>query len=375
MSSFRTIYIGVLGVGGVGKAFFAQLADFIERNKTLPVPKCSLSLVLIQRTSSCVLSEYYTTLPHHYLESHLDASQDPPLSVEDITKFLRTAPGPAILVDNTSSEIIAEAYPLFLRAGINIITPNKKAFSGSYQLWQDIHTASQSIGGGHFYHESSVGAGLPIISTLKDLIRTGDEVLKIEGVFSGTLSFLFNNFSPVKGGGGSFSAEVQKAKDLGYTEPDPRDDLNGLDVARKVTILARLLSLPIGTSSPESFPIESLIASELLSCTSGAEYLEKLPQHDAEPTQLRESAAAEGKVLRYVGSIDVASAKLSVGLQRVSLEDPIAGLKGSDNIVSFYTRRYGDTPLVIQGAGAGAAVTAMGVMSDLIKVLERLDAI
>lgn len=120
------------------------------------------------------------------------------------------------MVDNTSSQEVADCYPLFLQLGINVITPNKKGFSGNYSLWEDIFTAANSLGGGAIFHESTVGAGLPVISTLKDLINTGDEVQKIEGVFSGTMSFLFSSFAPVKGVGGKFSEEVKKAKALGY---------------------------------------------------------------------------------------------------------------------------------------------------------------
>lgn len=160
-----------------------------------------------------------------------------------------------------------------------------------------------------------MGAGLPVISTLKELVETGDEVTKIEGVFSGTMSFLFNSFQPAGGAaGGQFSAEVRKAKELGYTEPDPRDDLNGLDVARKLTILARLAGLPV--ESPTSFPVQSLIPKELESCSSGDEFLEKLPAFDGEMDKLKEEAAKEGKVVRFVGSIDVASKSVKVGLEK-----------------------------------------------------------
>lgn len=176
---------------------------------------------------------------------------------QQLADYLVKAPGKVILVDNTSNQDVADSYPLFLNKGISIVTPNKKAFSGSYKLWEDIFNAASNgsgangLGaGGYVFHESSVGAGLPVIVTLKDLIRTGDEIRKIEGVFSGTMSFLFNSFQPTTGGGGKFSAEVKKAKDLGYTEPDPRDDLNGLDVARKLTILVRN---PHHTSSTPPF--------------------------------------------------------------------------------------------------------------------------
>ena len=283
--------------------------------------------------------------------------------------YLAASGNKTILVDNTSAQDIADSYPSFLKSGISIVTPNKKAFSGSYKLWQDIFSASAQSGA-RVYHESSVGAGLPVISTLNDLVETGDEVTKIEGVFSGTMSFLFNSFAPTSGSGGKWSAEVTKAKELGYTEPDPRDDLNGLDVARKLTILARLAGLPI--ESPTSFPVQSLIPQELESAKSGDEFLEKLPEFDSQMEKVKAEAEKEGKVVRFVGSIDVASKQVKVGLEKFDLSHPIAALKGSDNIISFYTKRYGSNPLIIQGAGAGGEVTAMGVTSDLLKVLAQI---
>lgn len=264
---------------------------------------------------------------------------------------------------------MADKYPLFLSRGVSIVTPNKKAFSGSYKLWQDIFAAA-SESGAKVYHESSVGAGLPVISTLKDLVDTGDEVTKIEGVFSGTMSFLFNSFAPTSGSGGKWSAEVKKAKELGYTEPDPRDDLNGLDVARKLTILARLAGLPV--ESPTSFPVQSLIPKELESVSSGDEFLQRLPEFDSQMEETKSAAEKEGKVVRFVGSIDVATKQVKVGLEKFDRSHPIAALKGSDNIISFYTKRYGSNPLIIQGAGAGGDVTAMGVTSDLLKVLSQI---
>ena len=172
------------------------------------------------------------------------------------------------------------------------------------------------------------------------------------------------------GGGSRWSAEVARAKELGYTEPDPRDDLNGLDVARKLTILARLAGLPV--ESPTSCPVASLIPEELASAASGDEFLARLPEFDARMEEVRAAAEREGKVVRFVGSVDVPGNKVRVGLERFDRGHPIAALKGSDNIISFYTRRYGANPLIIQGAGAGGDVTAMGVTADLLKVLSQI---
>ncbi|TVY28159.1 Homoserine dehydrogenase [Lachnellula hyalina] len=364
----KEVYIGVIGAGGVGKCFLSQLESLSKRYATnASSPK--ISLVFISRSTKTLYSEKYTALPFENLSTKLANSTQKHLSLTEAIGFLSAAPGKAILVDNTSSQNIADQYPQVLSKGISIVTPNKKAFSGSYKLWQDIFSAAAESGA-IVSHESSVGAGLPVISTLNDLVNTGDEVTKIEGVFSGTMSFLFNSFAPLEGSGGKWSAEVMKAKELGYTEPDPRDDLNGLDVARKLTILARLAGLPI--ESPTSFPVQSLIPKELESVASGDEFLQKLPQFDSQMEETKAAAEKEGKVVRFVGSIDVAKKEVKVGLEKFDRSHPIAALKGSDNIISFYTKRYGANPLIVQGAGAGGEVTAMGVTSGLIHILERL---
>jgi len=315
----------------------------------------NISLVLISRSTKSLRASFRTKpLSLDSWESDLNASTSPALNVDQTIKFLEEIPSKRVLIDNTSSQDVANAYPEFLKRGISVVTPNKKAFSSDISLWKNIQESGYRpyephLERGLMYHESSVGAGLPIIATLKDLVNTGDQVQKIEGVFSGTMSFLFNNFAPVEGKGGKWSAEVTKAKEAGFTEPDPRDDLNGVDVARKLVILARLVGLEI--ASTDSFPVQSLIPAELESARSAEEFLERLPEFDGSMDEVKNEAVKEGKVVRFVGSIDVGSKAMKVGLEKFDKGHPIAGLKGSDNIVSFYTERYGSSPLVVQGAG------------------------
>jgi homoserine dehydrogenase len=356
------------GAGGVGTCFLSQL-ELLSNRLSVKPSFPSLCLILVSRSKKTLYSPTYTPLSFGDLSARLAKSTQEPLGLPKIIEFLAAAPSKVILVDNTSSQDVADQYPHVLSRGISIVTPNKKAFSGSYRLWQEIFTAAESSGS-KIYHESSVGAGLPIISTLKDMVDTGDSVTKIEGVFSGTMSFLFNSFAPTEGSGGKWSDEVSKAKELGYTEPDPRDDLNGLDVARKLTILARLVGLEI--QSPTSFPVQSLIPKELDSVANGDEFLQRLPEFDSQMEATKTSAEREGKVVRFVGSIDVTKKEVKVGLEKFDRSHPIAALKGSDNIIAFYTKRYGANPLIIQGAGAGGEVTAMGVTADLLRVLDRL---
>jgi homoserine dehydrogenase len=326
--------------------------------------------VVISTSRRAVISNDFTPLVLDTWESDLANSQTSAPSVDALIELLKKGDRPAILVDNTSNEALAANYPKFLSNKISIATPNKKGFSSDLELWQQIFGASNKSGA-LVYHEATVGAGLPVISTLKDLVDTGDKVEKIEGIVSGTLSYIFNQFSTLKGSNVKFSEVVKVAKDLGYTEPDPRDDLNGMDVARKVTILARLSGYEV--KSPTSFPVQSLIPKPLETAASAEEFLQRLPDYDSELDKLRAEAEAENKVLRFVGKVDLSdSGSVSVGIEKYDASHPFASLNGSDNVISFKTERY-QNPLVIQGAGAGAEVTAAGVLGDLIKIVQRLN--
>lgn len=356
------VNIAVVGAGLVGKDFLAQLAQ----------SKFPFAVIAISTSSKLLCSKDYKGLNLSSWASDLSNSSPAPQWAEYVD-FLAKSPSPVILIDNTSNETIANAYPALLERGISIATPNKKGFSGSSKLWHDMQAASKSTGA-LLYHESSVGAGLPIISTLKDLIATGDKIRRIEGIFSGTLSYIFNEFSPSDSNAPEkkFSEVVKIAKDSGFTEPDPRDDLNGLDVARKLTILSRLSGVEV--AGPTSFPVKSLIPNALESATSGDEFMAGLPNHDADFSSQLSAAKSHQAVLRFVGSIDNTTQppKIAVELKEFPTSHPFASLQGSDNIIAFYTERYGSQPLIVQGAGAGAAVTAMGVMSDVLKIGERI---
>lgn len=232
----------------------------------------------------------------------------------------RALKAPLLVIDCTSDETIAKAYPILLQNGIHIATPNKKAFSGSLDLYDSL-TSSQFPKGGLLYHEATVGAGLPLIGTLNDLVATGDEIIKIEGVFSGTLSYIFNEFSKPGSEGAkgapAFSSVVKEAKEAGYTEPHPADDLSGTDVGRKLAILARRL----GKGFPElkegyaSVPTDTLVPSGLEAVETGSAFVEALVEHDEAFEKRRADAHKRGKVLRYVGVVDAKNGKLQCGLQ------------------------------------------------------------
>jgi aspartokinase/homoserine dehydrogenase 1 len=223
--------------------------------------------------------------------------------------------------------------------------------------------AAADAGSAHYFYETTVGAALPIITSLCDLIHTGDEVRSVQGIFSGTLAYLFNVYDGTR----PFSDIVREAKANGFTEPDPRDDLSGMDVARKLTILAREMgeSIEIG-----DFPVQNLVPEELREC-SIEEFLARLPEFDGEIEALYRDAVERGRRLRYVGRLD-AGGNASVGLEAVATDHPFSNINLTDNIVQFESERYSDNPLVVQGPGAGPEVTAAGVFADLLRLANYL---
>ncbi len=260
---------------------------------------------------------------------------------------------------------LPRAIRSWLAAGIHIVTPNKKAGSGTLPFLDRLHQGRRAARA-HFLYEATVGAALPVIQTLRDLRETGDEIRRVEGILSGTLAYLFN----VWDGSAPFSAILCDAIDKGYTEPDARDDLSGMDVARKLIILAREIGLKLEL---EDVAVEGLVPESLRAC-SAAEFRSRVTELDA-PMQSRLTAAHQhNRVLRYVGLLDVASGRASVKLTEMERTHPFANINLTDNVVRFVTGRYDRNPLVVQGPGAGPAVTAGGVFADLLRVGAYLGA-
>lgn len=268
----------------------------------------------------------------------------------------------AVLVDCTASSEIVDAYPEFVNANLHIVTPNKKAnvlpWSRYSALLKLMKTRQK-----YFLYETNVGAGLPVMSTLSDLVASGDEIIKVEGIFSGTLSYLFNHYDGSK----PFSAFIREAHSLGFTEPDPRDDLSGEDVARKLLIVARHLGLKLDLGDVR---VENLIEPSLRRGKFSNNLYQRFGAIDAALQRRYQKAEERSSVLRYVATLQGCTAR--AGLVEIPLQHPFAGTRGSDNIIAITTRRYNKTPLVIQGPGAGADVTAMGVFSDILKLLYYL---
>ena len=355
----NTMSIGVIGPGTVGSVLLAQMATQIERLRALNL---DLRVRGIATSTRMLLEENAVDL--NRWSQRLQESGEP----LDLQKFINHVQADymphTVLIDCTASEQIGGQYRDWLTRGIHIVTPNKKANSGAMPYYTALQEARRAAGS-HYLYEATVGAGLPVIQTLRDLRQTGDDVTQIEGIFSGTLAYLFNVFN----GRESFSSIVRAAKAKGYTEPDPREDLSGMDVARKLIILGREMGLKLDLADVE---VEGLVPEELTQC-SADEFMARLSESDAEMAAAFAAAAANKQVLRYVGRIDD-QGKATVGLRRLDEKHAFANIALTDNVVRFATRRYCDNPLIVQGPGAGPEVTAGGVFADLLRLAAYLGA-
>lgn len=264
----------------------------------------------------------------------------------------------SVFVDNSASAAVANTYDEILRASISIVTPNKIASSSSYEQY----IRNRRLAKQHsviMLYETNVGAGLPVISTLRDLINSGDKIIRIEAVLSGTLSYIFNTFD----GSVPFSEVVKDAKQKGYTEPDPREDLSCKDVGRKILILARECGYAMEF---EDITINGFLPQPCLDAPTVDEFLRVLATYDDHFEQMRRQAAEKGEKLRCIARFE--GGKATISLDSVGQEHPFASLSGSDNIIAFTTARYPERPMVVKGSGAGAEVTAAGVFADLIRI-------
>jgi aspartokinase/homoserine dehydrogenase 1 len=355
----NTLSIGLIGPGTVGRALLAQLATQIERLRALNL---DLRIRGIASSTRMLLEDTALDLGR-WAERWAAAGE--PLDLEKFINHVQTDYVPhTVVIDCTASAQVADEYHDWLMRGIHIVTPNKKANSGSMPYYRSLQDAKRATGT-HYLYEATVGAGLPIIQTLRDLRETGDDITQIEGIFSGTLAYLFNVFD----GSETFSSIVRAARARGYTEPDPRDDLSGLDVARKLIILGREMGLTLEMSDVQ---VEGLVPDALVKC-SVDEFMERLPETDASMAAALLAARNQNHVLRYVGRID-AGGNATVGLMRLSTQHSFANIALTDNVVRFATRRYCDNPLIVQGPGAGPEVTAAGVFSDLLRLSVYLGA-
>jgi aspartokinase/homoserine dehydrogenase 1 len=356
--SSKTISIGLIGPGTVGKALLRQLRKQSER--LAGEFNLDLRVRSIARSGRMLLGDRRVDLDDWESRFDRDAVD---LDLEAFEAHVNPDHLPhAVIIDCTASELVASKYRDWLARGIHVITPNKKAFSGPYEEYRALQVAADE-GSAHYFYETTVGAALPVITTLCDLIYTGDAVHSVRGILSGTLAYLFNVYD----GSRPFSEIVREARDNGYTEPDPRDDLSGMDVARKLIILAREMGEDIEISD---LRVQNLVPDALRDCSID-EFLDALSGYDDNIDALYRDASAEGKKLRYVAGLDAAGSA-SVALEAVAPDHPFCNINLTDNIVQFTSDRYSANPLVVQGPGAGPEVTAAGVFADLLRLANYL---
>jgi aspartokinase/homoserine dehydrogenase 1 len=288
-----------------------------------------------------------------------------PFRIEDIIEYAQEQQFENLIaVDATASSEIVKSYIPLIQNGFNIVTANKKANTLHLDFYNELRRNLKNFDK-TFLYETNVGAGLPVVQTINDLHFSGEKITKIRGVFSGSLSYIFNRFSSEET---TFSKILADAEKNGYTEPDSREDLSGDDVARKLLILAREIEQKFEFSD---IKIASLLLPELNEQHSKAQYAINKTLFD-KPFNIAKITQAQNHVLRYVGELDVITQKLEVKLISVPKSTALGQLKGADNLIEIYTKSYGEIPIVIQGAGAGKDVTARGVLTDILKIADKI---
>ena len=349
----RTASVFIAGLGRVGRALVEQMSAQVDGLRR----RAGLRLEIEGAVTSRKMLLRSSGIQGPGIREAVEASDTPPDLAAFVSAALQSRRSSAVFVDCTDSEETMAYYGALLDAGVHVVSANKRPFGGELSVYQALKKGRRR-GRGALFHETTVGAALPVVGTLSDLVRTGDLVRRIEGALSGTLGFLMTRVAD----GVPFSVALREAHGLGYTEPNPREDLSGADVARKILILAREAGLAIEASAVVR---QSLLPSEEWNRLRIDEFWVRLPELDADFEALARVASEGGGRLAYLASVDVARAE--VGLRRVEPGSPFASLRGGDNMVAFWTDRYSASPLVVRGPGAGPEVTASGVFADIIK--------
>ena len=350
----KTLHVFNIGTGNIGATLFKQLEsqhDFLldKNDIEIKVVGISNSRKMLFNTEGVDLNNWSNELDRNGTESDLA------LFIERMKAL--NLPN-CVFIDNTASKLPATYYEDIFKSNISIVTCNKIANSGKYEQYKTLRDTAHRHGVDFFY-ETNVGAGLPIVRVLKDLMLSGDRIVKIEAILSGTISYIFNNFKA----DASFYDVVKQAQELGYTEPDPRDDLGGIDFMRKMLILARDAGYPV---EAEDVDLGSILPPACLKAESVDAFYAELQRENDYFEAMKKKAEDENKVIRYIGKLE--NGKVSIAIQFVDENHPFYALSGSDNIISFTTERYKERPLVVKGPGAGAEVTAAGVFADLVNV-------
>ncbi|MFI5142331.1 MAG: bifunctional aspartate kinase/homoserine dehydrogenase I, partial [Bacteroidia bacterium] len=352
LSPTKKLHVYLVGVGLIGQ----MLLSLIKKHQAMLQERYGLVIKIVGLANSKKMLISTTEINVDNAQQQLEGSNEPVNMAAFIDRMKTLNLRNSIFVDCTASENIASTYFEVLSNNISIVTPNKRANSGRYQDYKDLQMLAKrkKI---KFSYEANVGGGLPIISTINNLLSSGDKIVKIEAVLSGTLSYIFSTFMQ----GASFSTVVKEAQAKGYTEPDPRDDLNGMDVKRKLLILARECGHIIEL---DDLAIKPFLSEECFAAENVAAFYTLLESQNEHFAKLREDALKHEKVLRYIALFE--NGKGTISLQAVGREHPFYNLPASDNIIALFTERYYESPLVIQGKGAGAEVTAGKVLAGII---------
>lgn len=349
----KQLNLFVMGVGNVGTKFLNQIHQ--QKKYLKKKLKLNVRVIALSNSRTMVFDQDGIDLEQWQKKLENGEKADKTVFFEKIAKLnLRNS----IFVDNTASDVVAGTYANYLKNSIAVVTCNKIASSSDFKNYQELKNLARESNA-PFLFETNVGAGLPIINTLKDLIASGDKINKIQAVLSGSLNFVFNNFDDEH----PFHEVVQQAGEEGYTEPDPKIDLSGIDVMRKILILARESGY---TMDIEDIENEAFLPEETMETKNVDEFFESLKKNAAHFQEIYKKAADKNCRLKYVASFKDGKAK--VGLQEIPKDHPFYNLEGKDNIVLFFTNRYVEQPLLIKGAGAGADVTASGIFADIIRI-------
>lgn len=354
LSDVKTLNVFLVGIGLIGGTLIEQVAQ--QSQKLVVEHALKINIVGMTNSKKMIFNEEGLELESW--KEHLVANGEKSSVKGFVDKMVELNLQNSVFVDCTSSQEVVGMYEEVLSHSISISTPNKLASSGDLMLLNKLKKLAQK-NDVKLWYETNVGAGLPVINTLNDLKISGDKILKIEGVLSGTLSYIFNSFVE----GTNFSDVVKEAREKGFTEPDPRDDLNGLDVARKILILSREVGHELNLDDVE---IENILPQSCIDAKDVDSFFIELEKSNDHFDQMRKQAAEAGKALRFIAKME--NGQTSVGLHAVDQSNPFYALDGSDNMISFTTDRYLDRPLVIKGPGAGAEVTAAGVFAEIISL-------
>ncbi len=351
--NIKQLNLFVMGVGNVGSKFLDQIRQ--QRKYLKQELKLNVRVIGISNSRTMYFDEDGISLKDWESNLANGKKADKSLFFDKVRELNYRN---SVFVDNTASEEVSLSYAKYLKNSISVVTCNKIACSSDYTYYKQLKKLATQYNS-PFLFETNVGAGLPIIDTLKHLIASGDKVNKIQAVLSGSLNFIFNNFNDSV----SFHDIVKQAQEEGYTEPDPTIDLSGVDVMRKILILARESGHQLDMNEIVS---DSFLPEESLKTNSNEEFFETLKKNETEFQKTYKDAKDENSKLKYVAQFENGKAK--VGLQKIPIGHDFYNLEGSDNIVLFYTERYPDQPLIIKGAGAGAEVTASGIFADIIRI-------